>query len=49
MFELGLEFINGLKFGLEHITGDVEGEYSYMILLDIGPLRFSITHYTEEE
>ena len=35
-----LELINGLQFGIEHISGDEEDEYVGAVVVNIAILRF---------
>jgi hypothetical protein len=35
-----LELINGLQFGVEHISGEEDDEYTYAIELNVAILRF---------
>lgn len=35
-----LELVNGLQFGVEHISGEEDDEYHYAIVLNIAVLRF---------
>jgi hypothetical protein len=31
VFEISFDFVSGLVFGLEHVAGDDEDDYEYMI------------------
>jgi hypothetical protein len=35
-----LELINGLQFGVEHISGEEDEEYHYAIVVNLALLRF---------
>jgi hypothetical protein len=35
-----LELINGLQFGVEHISGEEDDEYHYAIVINLSILRF---------
>jgi hypothetical protein len=35
-----LELINGLQFGVEHISGEEDDEYHYAIVINFAILRF---------
>jgi len=35
-----LELINGLQFGVEHISGEEDDEYHYAIVVNLAILRF---------
>ena len=37
---IGFGLINGLKFGIEHVTGDEEDVFESMIEVDFAFLRF---------
>lgn len=37
-----LDFISGLVFGIEHISGDEEDDFNWVIGIHIGIFRFSI-------
>lgn len=35
-----LELVNGLQFGVEHISGEEDDEYHYAIVVNLAVLRF---------
>jgi hypothetical protein len=37
-----IDFIAGLVFGIEHISGDEEDEFNWVVGIHVGFLRFSI-------
>ena len=42
MFELYLEFITGLSFGIEHIDSGGDEEFAYLILINLGLVRLML-------
>ena len=39
---LSIDFITGLVFGIEHITGDEEDEFNWVVGIHLGFIRLSI-------
>lgn len=37
-----LDFITGLVFGIEHITGDEEDDFNWVVGVHLGIIRLSI-------
>lgn len=46
---LTFEFIGGLVFGLEHMTGDEDDEFNWMIGLHLGIIRILFLSLRFEE
>jgi hypothetical protein len=44
-----LELVNGLQVGMEHIAGDEEDEYRYVVLLNLVILRFVFMKMKQDE
>ena len=43
-----LELINGLQFGVEHITGEEDDEYHYAIVLNLSLFRLVFMKMKED-
>jgi hypothetical protein len=44
-----LELVNGLQVGMEHIAGDDEDEFHYVVLLNLVILRFVFMKMKQDE
>ncbi len=44
-----LDFINGLMFGIGHITGDEEDDYHYMVAVCLAFLQLTFIKYKVAE
>jgi hypothetical protein len=43
-----LEFVNGLQFGVEHISGEEDDEYHYAVVLNFTVLRLVFMKMKQE-
>jgi hypothetical protein len=43
-----LELVNGLQFGVEHISGEEDDEYHYAIVVNISFFRFVFMKMKED-
>jgi hypothetical protein len=48
MLEISFNFITGLTFGLEQDSGDDEDDYSWVVALHLGIIRFIVIKYKPE-